>query len=154
MLLLLWLTSTPFVPFMQPKASCEGICDFYGVLYSHGLWLQRKCARHVYKSGLTFLRGYKQLAALCEEMNIRGFKLRPKLHSFHHILFDLSDGLQSQAPLILSPMAFNCEANEDFIGRVSRLSRRVSQRLVSKRTLQLYSVTAKTVIRKHFKTRG
>ena len=51
------------------------------------------------------------------------FNLRPKVHFFHHFLTDL-EALISQAPqhgpIFNSAGVFNCEANEDWIGRVDR----------------------------------
>ena len=43
---------------------------------------------------------------------------------------------------------YNCEANEDFIGRISRLSRRVSPRKTTLRTIERYLVGCKLAFKR------
>ena len=79
------------------------------------------------------------------------FNLRPKVHFFHHFLTDL-EALISQAPqhgpIFNSAGVFNCEANEDWIGRVSRISRKVSPRLPIRRTIGRYLVACRLYFKK------
>ena len=99
--------------------TCDGLLMFFHTLYNHGLWMRRKCAEFARVQGLTFLRGFKCLARLCFNMSIPSYSLKPKRHAFHHILFDIKDALDKGAPLVLNPLIYNCEQNEDFVGRMS-----------------------------------
>ncbi len=47
-----------------------------------------------------------------------------------------------------NPQLFGCEMNEDVVGRLSRLSRRVSTHNTSERSLQLYLIKSKAVYRR------
>lgn len=129
----------------------DKIITFFKVLSSHGLWLRRKCAHHVRQLGLDYLRGYKRLAKMCFEQERPGFTLITKCHALHHTLKDIDDALARGAPFVLSPMAFICDRNEDVVGRLSRLSRRVSHRSAGSRICDIYKVLAKAVSNKFFK---
>ena len=50
--------------------------------------------------------------------------------------------------LILSPYNFSCSMDEDFVGKISRYSRRVSIRQLEIRTLQRYLVACRSAERK------
>ena len=126
----------------------QGGIDFTAVMHSHGVFLTRACARFMMKSGYRLLRGYAYLADTCINERRRLYALRPKLHFFHHTLRDMQDQLDRGDTCVLSPGIFNCEANEDFIGRISRISRRVSPRLASLRTTQYYLVACKLQFRR------
>ena len=63
------------------------------------------------------------------------FGTKPKFHGLHHVSQEMLHALRGGAEWILSPLAFSCESNEDMVGKVSRLARRVSARLVNKRVL-------------------
>ena len=108
------------------------------LFHSHGLWVERACAQAMYVHMLTALRGYTVLGRESIRLRVRCFILKPKHHSLHHIAMRLRAQLELGATLILSPQCFGCEMNEDFLGRISRLSRRVSFRLVDLRVCERY----------------
>ena len=126
----------------------QGFLDYIGIMHSHGLFLHRCCAAVLYRSGLRLLRGYCYLSEdSTKNKRIAGYNLRPKLHYFHHSLFDQKKALEERSrKFILNPAVWNCEANEDYIGRLARISRRVDSRTCSLRTLQKYLVKARAVI--------
>ena len=124
----------------------QGGLAFVGVYHSHDIFMPPGCARFMLKSGMKLLRGYCYLANRCIQERRRLFSLRPKVHFYHHILVDLQQQLSKGHPYILNyPALYNCEANEDFIGRVSRLSRRVSPKINARRTLDRYLVACKLI---------
>lgn len=106
------------------------------MVHSHGAWLRRECARRPYFEIMVVLRGYAVLGRKCIQLGYRCFVSKPKLHALHHLAVALKTSLQSGACLVLSPQVMACEANEDFIGRISRLSRRVGFRSVDLRVCQ------------------
>ena len=103
-------------------------------LYSSGVWLRPNFARSLAMQGLTFLRLYSQLALAAFQQRVRRFALIPKLHYFHHLMVDLLE--QSAGPWSLNPLVYSVQQQEDYIGRPSRVSRRVSAKSHAIRTVQ------------------
>ena len=127
----------------------QGALSFTGVYISHPVFLERSCAAWLLKSGMRLLKGYCYLAQRTLSEGRRLYALRPKVHYFHHSLRDLQLQLDRGDPAILNYNAvFNCEANEDFIGRVSRISRRVSPKIASRRTLDRYLLACKLAFKR------
>lgn len=116
---------------------CQSTLDI-NILHHHGLWLERVCAHRLYCCIMTCLRGYAYLGVVAIQHRIRSFIQKPKLHALHHIAYKLRVQLLKGSTLIMSPQAHACDVNEDFIGRISRLSRRVGFRLCDKRVCERY----------------
>ncbi|CAE7212783.1 unnamed protein product [Symbiodinium sp. CCMP2592] len=108
-----------------------------GVLQA-GLWLTTTEATAAYEAGMHFLRSYGKCASLAFRRHLTRYNLTPKLHCWHHICLDLKRSLDRGLQYHLSPLADANFADEDFVGRVSRLSRRVSPRLQGLRTIGRY----------------
>lgn len=146
-LLLQWLIwflklniSSPVVPGYGPLLDellqvCQSTIGI-NILHHHGLWLERDCATTLYVHMMTCLRGYAVLGRRAMTLHVRAFIQKPKHHALHHIAFALKRQLKTSASLILSPQAFSNDVNEDYVGRISRLSRRVSIRLCDLRVCQ------------------
>ena len=133
--------------------TCEAMLEIFRIIHSHKLFLERPCANLVYVSIMRTLRGYKKLGLMALTMNMRAFILKPKTHALHHVAVSIRKGLEAGQPLILNPEAHACEMNEDMIGRVSRLSRRVGARLMDKRVLERYFLKKRALMKRH-KKRG
>ena len=117
-------------------------------MHGHDMWLPRSCAEFMMKQGLQALRAYSFCARECMGMNLRLFCMRPKFHSLAHSVFELRAAVRGNHQYVLNPCIFNCEQNEDFIGRIARTSRRVSTRLTIYRTLQRYGVSFQSRLRR------
>ena len=113
----------------------EAILQMFSLMHSHRLWLERDCARLLYVRIMRALRSYSSLGRKAMQLGIRSFILKPKSHALHHIAIELRRQLLCGAPLVLNPESTATEMNEDYIGRVARLSRRVSARVVDKRVI-------------------
>ena len=142
---LLWLVSLNMTqPVVQGyngllrlmKHCCKAVLGMFRLLHSHKLFLERSCATHLYILMMRLLRGYKLLGQRAILLAVRAFVLKPKAHGLHHVAFSLKGQLESGAPLVLSPECHGCEPNEDYIGRVSRLSRKVGAQVVDLRVIQ------------------
>ena len=136
---------------MAMQETIEGGLAFCGIMQSHNLLMPAVCAKFQHKNGLRLLRGYAYLAA--RSMNwqppLRLFALRPKCHFFHHLLLELKTQVDSGAHTVLNVGAcFNCESNEDMVGRISRISRRVSAKLATKRTIGRYLLGARLIFKR------
>ena len=126
---------------IQSGAQAIGMC-MRGMLQAN-LWMEFEQARVVAESGLYFLQCYGKCANICHSREICRFNLTPKLHCWHHICQHLWHQTQQQIRYSLNPLAHSCFTDEDFVGRVSRISRRVSPRLQALRTLQRYLALTK-----------
>ena len=137
---------TPLLQAM--RETMRGGLDFLGVMHSHDLFLPRACASFMHRAGLTLLRGYSYLAQASMDHHLKLFCLRPKCHYFMHTLYEMSQQLAAGHEWVVSPSIFNCEANEDFIGRISRLSRKVSPKICSQRVLDRYLLGVKLALKR------
>ena len=133
--------------------TCEAMLQIFQIIHKHKLFLERHCANLLYVSIMRTLRGYKKLGLMALTMNMRAFILKPKNHALHHVALSIKKGLEAGHPLILNPEAHACEMNEDMIGRVSRLSRRVGTRLMDRRVLERYFLKKRALMKRH-KKRG
>ena len=105
------------------------------LLYSFELFIPAPEAGKIALRGLNFLKIQCRAARVAHGLHRNVFLYLPNLHRLHEIWW----GLQIQAntlPFAISPLHTSCQADEDFIGRPSRVSRRVSVRLQVLRTLQ------------------
>ena len=136
------------VPLRAMYQMLLGALTFIGIHHSHGIWLPRLCAETQLASGLRFYRGYLFMAEYCMRIGVSGFRLRPKVHYFHHLVYDLQTQIKANVEYCWSSATWLCEANEDFIGRISRVSRRVSVRTAGLRTTQRYLVKMRALLRR------
>lgn len=121
-------------------------------VHSHGLWLKRSCNVSASKSAQAFLASYARLAHLSLQKNLFLFGMVPKLHSLAHVVHDLQSSEAQEHSL--NPAVFDTSTSEDFIGRVSRQSRRVSYRNHTHNTLLAYKIKANLVIKRFKNARG
>ena len=126
----------------------EGLLTFLGVCQSHDMWMPKSCATFAYLTGLRSLRAYSVLARHSMGINRRLFCMRSKFHSMAEIVFSMRKCVEANHPWVLNPNCFCCEANEDFIGRISRISRKVSAKLCALRTMQRYGLAFKSRLKK------
>lgn len=98
-----------------------------GTLYKSGCWMQSSKASMVGKLIFTFLAHYSICASITLADHKRRFALTPKHHMMCHDAFSLVDQA-SKHVWCENPMSRTNQMQEDFIGKPSRLSRRVSTR--------------------------
>ncbi len=131
-----------FNPFLKhlwaPDSQAEAVTNInkaLSALYHNGVWIKSCEAKQIAIHGLRFLQLYGQLARLAHERKIQKFPLQPKFHYVNHTWIDMLN-VAKKSRWVLSPLVFACQMQEDFIGKPSRISRRVSPRSVSHRVLQ------------------
>lgn len=120
------------------------------MLYSHNLLLPRQCASRLYLHIMILIRGFKRVAAHCLQHQEPGFRLKPKLHALAHIGLELREVLQTPAVRVINPLIWSCEMNEDHIGHVARVSRKLATRTLALRMAQRYLLKSRAVFRRHF----
>ena len=131
------------VPFFVSllKASNAGI-QFFHILARSGVWLERDKAQELGLFAAEFTQAFSKLARLCHARGMPRFHLVPALHAFHHFYWDTKAFLElpDMPSVFLSPAVAGCEADEDFVGKTARLTRKVHARSTTQRTLERYCV--------------
>ena len=114
--------------------------NFFRLIFSRGLFLNRDDASLAANLALQFLRRYSFLAETALRQSRALYILQPKCHAFHHIAISMY--LSSSTPqvrYILNPLGYSTQCDEDFVGRPSRLARRTKVGKVQvRRVLQRY----------------
>ena len=120
------------------QAGATAARTFLKATYNHGLWWKQACSKFMLRHGQRFLKCYNFMAHVClhELDGFAGYAMKPKLHMLSHSMFEIRNCLPHDRQA--SCLMFGCEANEDFIGRVCRLSRKVHQARVCERVLTMY----------------
>ena len=104
-------------------------------LYASDLWLEPSDARRIAEKGLRFLWLFMKLARKSFDQGRALFPFMPKSHVVYHIFDDLKLASTAQSKVI-NPMAFGVQVDEGYVGKLSRLSRRVSPVQVIHRVLE------------------
>ena len=108
---------------------------FLSKLYKQQVWIESRLALEIAAHGFKFLQYYGECAKRSFEEGYALFIYMPNLHRLHHIFFDMRDEAR-RCSHVFSPLVLSCQVEEDYIGRPSRVSRRVSIRTVMLRVLQ------------------
>lgn len=122
-------------------AAVGSINEFMATLYHHDLWIPAREAKRIALAGKHFFKCYLYLSFLSAEKGQPYFAIRPKLH----MLFECAVSLELQAEkasFCLNTLAESCSIDEDFVGRLCFLARKVSPRLVSQRSIERYLTQA------------
>ena len=123
---------------------------FFRIVHTHGVWLTRTCAQRAQHHLSVMLRGYKTCALAARNLELAAFGLKPKLHGLHHVSKELLSQLRTNCPRVLNPIIYSCESNEDAVGKIARLSRRVSARRVNSRVLDRIMFKTKALLKRKF----
>ena len=108
------------------------------IMYKADLWLTSSQSFAVAGNGLRFLRRYEVLARQSMDRNLNLFEFAPKIHPLQKIFLRLHWGSEQNIEQ-LNPLSVSVQQCEDFIGRPSRLSRRVaSGQITTDRVLNRY----------------
>lgn len=105
-------------------------------MYSQGFWIESIHASKLGNLLVGFVQSYETCAAACYRDRLNRFALVPKLHMVHHCGLRLIHDSR-HAPWVISPLSTCVQQEEDYIGKPSRLSRRVTAgRLMHTRVLE------------------
>lgn len=107
---------------------------FLSGVYRENVWISSQRAQVLVTLGADFLRMYGEAVRVCFEQRRALFLLMPNLHRLAHIIDDLSEQ-SKRATYCINPCLYSCQSDEDFVGRPSRISRRVSIMTTIERTL-------------------
>ena len=115
--------------------AAKEIYKFFAKSYREHVWIFRDKAFEISAHGHTFLRLHSKLARQAFDTNQALFLYMPNLHRLAHLFHSLSDDAR-RASWARNVLIWDCQIEEDFIGRPSRLSRRVGPQQVVLRTLE------------------
>ena len=101
-------------------------------LYKSDIWLSQSVAHSIGQNGLRFVEIYGRLVRLAFDRGVALWALMPKSHVIHHIFAELSEAGQ----WIVNPAVYAVQISEDFVGKKSRLSRRVHPTQAIRRVLE------------------
>ena len=105
------------------------------------VWLSKAVARKCVEAGSKFVHLYYKLAQVSFKKEWLLYGLRPKLHMMVHMIDDLHSFVQDEAAAwTMNPISDFCFMDEDFIGKISRLSRRCHKLTCTKETISRYLV--------------
>ena len=119
---------------------------FLSALYREGFWVRRDQGRRLASLIFLFLKCYQLAAAECQRLGKNRFGFTPKIHMLHHSAMRMQHEAE-QAQWITNPLSESVQIQEDYIGRPSRLSRRVGMRLLHLRVLQRTLISAEGALR-------
>ena len=134
---------------MSPGKVCATCSanEFLRGLYAEGLFIGPRHAAYLAKCGFRFLKAYMWLATASYERKLPRFPFQPKFHYVHHLVWDLQQ-YSSQRIWALNPICTSVQMQEDLVGRVARVSRRVSPITVSLRTLERVQLAARAAFKR------
>ena len=120
-------------------AAVTALNTFMSGLYHQDLWIPSSEAKRLAAQGMRFVKMFMYLAHLSAMEGQPYFALRPKLHLLHECAVWL-DIQSARAAFAFNVLAESCSLDEDFVGRLAFVSRTVSPRLVSQRSIERYLV--------------
>ena len=107
--------------------ACVAINRCLELMYENEVILEPAVASQIGGYGMRFLRRYGEMATLAKQANRALFIIMPKHHVIQKMMISLLHRAEQGLPS-LNPIAVSVQQDEDFIGRPSRLSRRVTSR--------------------------
>lgn len=109
------------------------------------IFIESSHAKPIASAGYCYLRSYADLSVLALKRGMSLYCIIPKLHYFHHLVHSM--WIQANnLPIALNPLVDSTPMNEDFIGHVCRMSRKVSPQCVESSTLERYLARAAQVV--------
>ncbi|CAE7891710.1 unnamed protein product [Symbiodinium microadriaticum] len=124
------------------SSASEAVGIFMRELLRAPLWLSPQQAQRAGDASLHFLQCYAKLVKIFYQKNECKYNLVPKLHNLHHLSHSLLVSA-AKGKEAINPLSYCCYQDEDFIGRVSRLSRRISPKLLVRRTVERYLIATR-----------
>ena len=123
--------------------ACAAIHQFMTVVFSGSFYLTETEAWQMCSSGHAFLVNYVKLATLSFKLGLCLFALKPVMHMFAHILHTAMLQYDLCPTGVINPVAESTFMSEDFIGRIARISRRVSAKQHGLKIMFRYMVSVK-----------
>ena len=125
-------------PYEETMALCAwAMGQFWFVISNADMFMTAQQRASAMSHGEEYLVSYVVLATEKLRAGERLWKVRPKMHSFHHQCLQMATSR-------LNPRHMACWADEDYVGRIMAASKAASQRQVAMGTLVRYLATCAT----------
>ena len=118
----------------------EAVGTFMRILLSSDFFLEQQQASEAISCGHSFLVKYATLARLCQRDKLCLFALKPKLHMLAHLVLRMLEQYRIDKFAVINCVSESTFMAEDFIGKVARLSRRVSPKLQGLKLIYRYLI--------------
>ena len=112
---------------------------FMRCIYNAALWLSDDERNDLLKNGVLVVGYFHKCAQRAFDSQITRWKYMPKFHLFGELLHSLEVEKRAKQPS-MNLLAFSTQQDEDFVGKISVMSRNVSVKTVRSRTLGRYLV--------------
>lgn len=124
----------------------------FSALYHEGFFIRWPRAKKVAKLWLLFLQKYTLASRIVYNRGLNRYAIIPKIHMLHHgalrLFREAQRAEEDNTTWALNPLGESVQVQEDWIGRPSRLSRRVSPRQVHYRVCQRTLISAMDFLKK------
>ena len=132
--------------YLERIQQCLRQSDFFmSALYRGGLFLQGRRLNRILWHAKAMLDSYATCAALAMGRNRPRFKFNPKWHFLCHIIYDLETDYRNHG-LAVNPLSASCQMPEDFINKVSTLTRSVQPRRMPESTIDKYQICVAKIV--------
>ena len=128
------------------RDACISIGVLLRTLFSEGFFLTEEGAHKSIAAGYAFLQSYGKLAKTAMMSGWALYKLKPKAHSMAHLVLEMLVQFRRNKRCVCNPVASSTFMCEDFIGRVARISRRVSPRVQGQKVINRYLTALKAAL--------
>ena len=122
--------------------ACSTIAHFMHILFHSSYWLTESEGWQLIQSGCGFLKAYVKLAEKAHAKGLCLWSLKPVIHLLAHIVHTALQQYRADTTCVINPVAESTFMCEDFVGRVSRLSRRVNAKQHGRKIMYRYMVAA------------
>ena len=119
--------------FVKSREAATMINEALTSLYASDVWLTKADAREIGRKAMRYMHLYMEMASISYHSNQALFIFMPKAHACDHVFSELAG---CESAYCLNPLCHAVQVDEDMIGKVSRVSRRVSPVQVIKRVLE------------------
>ena len=117
----------------------------FKILYRASLWLTDGERDAVMDSLRDLLANFKKAAGYSfNVLKLTRFKFQPKYHMLSEVRYELICNRQLGVES-LNALAFSCQMDEDFVGRLAQMSRFVSSKAVHRKTVERYKLAVASV---------
>lgn len=119
------------------------IHQFMHIVFTASFFLTEEEAWQMIAAGHAFLLNYAKLAQEAYNMKLCLFAMKPVVHMLAHIVHTALQQFRLCSTAVINPISESTFMSEDFIGRVARISRRVSAKKHGPKIMFRYMVSVK-----------
>ena len=124
----------------------KAIAVLFHTLHNASFWLSPEEAQRVIQSGQAFCRFYSNLSLASLGRKLCLFKIKPKMHMLCHLIHGCMQQYFADERGVINFLAFSTFQSEDFVGHISRISRRVSAKTHGVKIYHRYLVRIKQAL--------